>query len=132
MKLYVAGKFEEAARVRQVHKRLRNAGHEITHDWTNEDPGERTGDELGAFLRDCAIKDYDGVRTADAVLVLNHPHLFGGAAEMGMALALGKPVFLVEPWLRDNIFFHLPRESGMRTFPDLDSALSVLVGTTGC
>lgn len=125
MKIYVAGKFETRDRVQGVMQRLIAKGHEITHDWTLEDPAGKSGAELARFQQDCACADFGGVRAADLVLVLNHDRLFGGAAEMGMALALGKRVYVVEPQIRDNIFFHLP-PAWVQLFPDLESALAVL------
>ena len=35
MKIYVAGKYQDRARVKLLHASLRELGHEITLDWTN-------------------------------------------------------------------------------------------------
>lgn len=107
MKIYVAAKFEEGARVRGVYDTLREAGFSITHDWTTEDASAYTGAAKLAYKRQCGTNDYRGVVNADAVLVLNHALLYGGAAEMGMAIALKKPVYVVGAEIRENIFFHL-------------------------
>lgn len=125
--IYVAAKFEEGPRVREVHERLRNLGFKITHDWTREDPANRKGVELAEFMTSCAIKDYNGVLEADIVLVLNHDRLFGGCTEMGLALAWGRTVYVVEPQIRENIFYNLPAEMGMRTFPTLEEAIVAIV-----
>ena len=126
MKIYVAGKFEEKEVVRDAQKRVREIGYEVTHDWTGEDPGERTGEELEAFLRDCAIGDYEGVLNADCVLLLNHDRAFGAMVETGLALAWGKVVYVVAPQVRDNIFYHLPPSMGVRLFRTLQAALEAL------
>lgn len=107
MKIYVAGKFEEAERVRRVHKLLRSRNFAITHDWTTEDASIYEGEAKATYKRQCAMNDYLGVVNADAVLVINHALLYGGAAEMGMAIALHKPVLVVGSEIRENIFFHL-------------------------
>lgn len=107
MKIYVAGKFEEAERVRMVHQRLRDNGFQITHDWTTEDASIYKGEALAEYKHWCATNDLKGVLDADAVLVLNHDKLFGGAAEMGIAIGRGIKVFVVEPEIQENIFFHL-------------------------
>lgn len=107
MKIYVAAKFEEAQRVQRVYETLRARGFTITHDWTTEDASLYEGEAKLAYKRQCAINDYHGVKNADAMLVLNHALLYGGAAEMGMAIALEKPVYVVGSDIRENIFFHL-------------------------
>lgn len=125
-KIYVAGKFEEKVRVRQVMARLVAMGYEITHDWTEEDATGLSGDELAKYLESCALADFEGVLDADCVLVLNHQAAFGAMVEMGLALGWGKVVYVVEPQIRDNIFYHLPATSGMRTFETLEKALDAL------
>lgn len=122
--VYVAGKFEETAAVRAVQQRVRDLGCSISHDWTGEDPAGRTGAELEAFLAGCAQADMDGVLDADLIIVLNHDRLFGGAVEMGMALAYGKIVMVIGPQVRDNIFFHLA--SGPLLYPDAETCLQAL------
>lgn len=124
MKVYVAGKFEETVAVRAAQQALRDLGHEITHDWTQEDATGMEGDVLKAYYQKCAVQDYEGVLYSDVVLVLNHPKLFGGASEMGMALAWGRPVYVVNPQIRHNIFFDLP--SGIRTFNTMEEAVAAI------
>lgn len=124
--VYVAGKFEEGVRVREVQEKLRLLGFEVTHDWTREDPAGRTGVELEVYLQHCALKDVEGVETADFLLVLNHDRAFGAMVEMGLGLAWGRVIYLVGPQIRDNIFFHLPPGHGMRCFPDVETALAAI------
>ena len=126
MKVYVAGKFEDRFEIRTVMNRLRAVGHEVTHDWTYEDPGDLQGDALASFLTHCAEADMNGVLEADILVLINHKLAFGAAAEMGMAIAWGKVVYVVGPEIRDNIFFHLKEADGMRLFSDLDSCLAAI------
>lgn len=123
MRIYVASKFENTAEVWSVMDRLRGMGHVITHDWTREALGDRTGAEAEAYLVDCAQKDMAGVETADAVFVINHPAGKGMWTELGMALAWQIPVFFVCPERAMNIFTHLP---GVETFTSIDEGIAGL------
>lgn len=123
MRVYVAAKFEDKDRVKEVYEKLKAFGCEITHDWTGEDAEKMAGPEGDKYRAECSFNDFNGVKKANVVLVLNHDRLYGGAAEMGMALAWGKKVFVVDSKIRYNIFFSLP--NGMINIEDsLDSALT--------
>lgn len=54
----------------------------------------------------CAISDKRGVRTADYVIYLSHESCFGANIELGMALAYGVNVIVVDP-VRGSVFFEL-------------------------
>ncbi len=123
MRVYVASKFENVVEVRDAMKRLQDLGHEITHDWTNENPGDLKDIELEEFMAGCAIKDMYGVETADALLAINHPLGKGMFVEMGMAIAAGTPVFIAFPERVNNIFSHLV---GVESYPDIASAVAAL------
>lgn len=102
MKVYVAGKWEDKARVSAVQNLLRAQGHTITYDWVqNEDP-------VSAVQ---AMNDLHGVMKADALVFVAYEDLgFRGAyVEMGMALALGKPVYLRGHGADRCIFTKLPQ-----------------------
>lgn len=124
MRIYVAAKFEEGPKVRDVYKKLEARGHKITHDWTCED-AEKFKNEAG-YAEGCAVKDYKGVINAEAVLLFNHDRLFGGATEMGIAIAKGIPVYTIGREIRENIFFNLNRSWGMRHFKDEDTAIEAM------
>lgn len=130
-RIYVAAKFEEAKRAREVMDLLEDHGHVISHDWTAEDATGLSGQDLEDYLSKCARQDFFGVTSADAVLLLNHGQLFGGMVEFGLALGLGKKVVVVEPGVRDCIFWHMKEvelvanvhlalEFIDREFPDLE------------
>lgn len=95
MKFYVAGKYQERDYVRLVFRELEKLGHNITLDWTNHDiyPNDAIALKLGQFAAD----DVEGVRQADAFIgcLLNDHKYKGLWVEMGVALALGKPCYLV-------------------------------------
>lgn len=116
-KVYVAGKFEDKENVRRVQQRLRDLGFEITHDWTPDDASD---------LQKSAVEDFEGVLQADFLVVLNHTLLYGAAVEIGIALGLGRPVYVIGPQVRDNVFWHLPQDYGLRTFLTEDEAFAAI------
>jgi len=107
MNIYVAGKFEEWQTVREVQQFLREMGHEITFDWT-EEAAKRKGTYV--FESDKltnAEADLTGVEEADALIAIAHDDLYGTLIEIGMALADDTPVYLVGNF-RDSVFWALP------------------------
>lgn len=99
MKVYVAGSSSELDRVRAVMAALREAGHEITHDWTEDVLAAReAGHASDATVDDahadkCAARDLRGIREADAFILLRRePASFGASFEAGYALAVATGV----------------------------------------
>lgn len=107
MKIYVVGKFEDVYEVRKVMHFLEGRGHEITHDWTPMNDSAIEGAERLDYRRACAHADIVGVVEAEAILVLNHPNLHGGMLEIGYALAIARPIYLVDRAARDSVFFEI-------------------------
>lgn len=112
MKLYVAGKFEERARVSQFIHAARIEGHTITHDWTHETSEGLTGNERRTYLRSCAEDDRRGAQACEVLVVFHHPRGRGLFVELGLALAARKPVILVgwedtEEDISPCIFYYL-------------------------
>ncbi len=107
MKIYVASKFENKELVKEVQEELIREGHSITHDWSNESDAGKTGIELENYQARCAQQDFDGVKNADLVLLINHQGCKGTYTEFGIALALNKYVVIVKPELTNQVFFHL-------------------------
>lgn len=110
MKIYVATSFKNIPEARQVMAALRKAGHEISHDWTNEavDQAWPLARRL-AYLRKCGSADYAGVQAADAVVLINHDLARDAMVEFGLALGMSKPVFLLYPERRTSVFFHFAK-----------------------
>ena len=124
MKFYVAGKYQERDKVRVVFDELRKQGHEITLDWTNHEiyPNDAVDEKLGQFADD----DVEGVRQADAFIgcLLNN-HVYKGLwVEMGVALALEKPVYLVGSAGDSCIFSNHHLVKKFKSFADLYSFLN--------
>jgi hypothetical protein len=127
VKIYCASKFENTKAVREAYLALRDDGHTITHDWTNENAEMLAGHALEAYLQGCAEKDVAGVLEADAFLLLNHQLMAGGFSEFGMAIAADKFIVVIDgkhPEKPRNIFFHLPHVHHAK---DLDDARKILL-----
>ena len=86
-RVYVAGKWEDREKVRRVQARLRALGDTITHDWTNS----------REIDREEALRDIEGVKQCDMlVAVLSEEYNHRGTwVEIGAALALGRPVYII-------------------------------------
>lgn len=105
-RVYVASKFENKEGVRYLYDLLRAAGHEITHDWTDE-----TASSDAEFYR-CADKDVEGVWNADVLIIDVQPNMRGAWVEFGIALTRFIPIIVVNGKRGDHggyecIFQHL-------------------------
>lgn len=90
-KFYVATTLSNADQAKVAINRLQDFDHEVTYDWTSHgyaaDLQER---------KKIANKEYQGVVDADLLFVI-WPGGGGTHIEMGVALALNKPVIFVAP-----------------------------------
>lgn len=118
MNIYVATKFEDGHFAKKVMAQLREQGHTITHDWTNENSEGLEGEELAAYLLKCANADLKGVQDCDLLLLLNHPHGKGMFTELGFAIALKKQILVVRPKVAHNIFFHMEKTARVETIEE--------------
>lgn len=132
-RIYVASKFTQYARARGVMDALTAVGHTVTHDWTRtsqfDDDGEPNFDPANeqnlvprGDRQRHARNDVRGVRTADVLLALLDQPSCGAPVEVGMALAYGVPVMLVEPWAY-TVFWDLP---GVSMYETQEQALASL------
>ena len=93
LRFYLASTLPNHAAADLVADVLIEAGHQQTYRWSKHGPAGHLGAEgLGAV----AAAEVEGVAAADVVIVLL-PGGRGTHAELGMALALGKPVVLWDP-----------------------------------
>jgi hypothetical protein len=129
-KLYVATSFSNIPEARDVMSILREVGHDITWDWTGEalDPSWPKSQQ-DAYLQQCGARDYQGVVDADALVLINHDKARDAMAEFGVALGLGRPVFVLYPERRSSVFFH--RATQCATVDELLIAL-LLPGVSEC
>ncbi len=117
MRIYVAGRWKEKDRIREVQRMLRLDNHTITFDWTEmgdtDDPDE---------LQRNAMIDLEGVRSAEAVVVLPAIGGKGMWVEMGAALALRIPIFVVGTMKR-GVFEYHPLVTSLISLDQLLTAL---------
>jgi nucleoside 2-deoxyribosyltransferase len=112
MKVYVASSFYRKNDVRAIHRVLREAGHEVTEDWTAADAAGLEGVALANYLRRGAEADIRGVLTADVLVILHDDRGRGMATEFGVALAREIPVIVIgahspSDYEMKNVFYHL-------------------------
>jgi len=104
MKLYVMGKFEDRENVKMLMQFFRSLGHIITCDWTDHQVTD-IGYPVQYSQDDC-----QGVRDCDVAVgrFIENYHYRGAIAEMGMALVLDKPVWIIGHAIDTMIFAHHP------------------------
>lgn len=90
MRFYIATGLERVADHQRVMRALHEVGHRITYSWAAHGSVQREGE---ARIREVALAEKAGVKEADFVVVLL-PGGRGTHAELGMALAWNKPVFI--------------------------------------
>ena len=106
MKVFVSGKIGTEQHPERLMRQLEAAGHTITFDWTTIDH-LRPYEKNGPASAKAATLELAGVAAADVLIVLSHERGAGMFVELGAALALGKPVVLVErPPSRTMFSFH--------------------------
>ena len=94
MRIFVAGKVSEEDAAKKAMQVVKQAGHEITFDWTSI-PHLRPYEVNEDASRRAAVLETKGIKESDAVILLAHEHGRGMYVELGMALASNKPVFVV-------------------------------------
>lgn len=107
--VYLAGRFEDQARLRGWRDVLQTVGVRVTSRWLDE-PAVGP-DYADALFPDIAKYDLDDLDAADAFVLLNDTRVHGTGrggrhVETGYAYAKLKPIFLVGA--RENVFHWLP------------------------
>lgn len=105
MRIYLAGATAELDQCAHYRDRLREIGHEITHDWISQVRDTIGPDhELSHETRHaCALDDMRGVLRADLVWILAPQPTnvsCGCWVELGMALAASSTIVVSGPWKR--------------------------------
>ncbi len=139
MKIFVSGQITDLDNVRAVQDRLRAEGHEITHDWTRNETGDKMLASNEAKLANLeetgrrAQLDIQGVVDADAYVICtdnNAPKAGKGMyAELGAALALNvtqsKPkVYLLGSMNHMSVFYFHPSVQKLSSVDELIEKLS--------
>jgi hypothetical protein len=107
VKFFVSGKVGADEKVREIIKRLKEAGHVITFDWTGI-PHLRPYDENALEARRAAELEAHGVREADVVVIVPHRNGVGLYVELGIAIGSGIPVRVISEGESRTMFFHHP------------------------
>jgi len=112
MKIYVAAEYRNREIVRNIHKELRQLGHEITCDWTDSSPYEPIS------VR--AQNDVKGVRDAELLIIfMPVPHDYTGTwVEMGIALGGDIPVYIIGRVSESFVFVNHPLVSSFENIQD--------------
>ncbi len=124
MKVYLAGPWAHRGDMEDIAQQIEALGHQITWKWwTTPDIPEKLGHDKE--LREQAINDLNGVRSADLLVVVNSAKSEGKAVEQGLALGLGKPIIIVgNPAEHSaNVFHYLPQ---FRWAPHVQAMLEIL------
>jgi hypothetical protein len=110
MKIFVSGQINDLDYVRSVQEEFVKAGHQITHDWTHNETGEKmlagreakfaNPEEAGKR----ALKDLQGVIDCDVYVICTENEKMGKGmyAELGAALALNMTTGLPDIYLLGN------------------------------
>lgn len=108
MKFFVSGKVSEEDDAKGAMQALREAGHEITFDWTTIEH-LRPYDINSSASREAAIKESRGVLEADVLVIFAHERGVGMYVELGIAIGNGIPVRVVSNTKDSHtMFFHHP------------------------
>lgn len=95
MKIYVAASSQEMPRAKAVIHAIREAGHEITHDWVSVIEGVGSANPENATVEECrkwATEDLDGAFNAEALVLLapNKGTAQGAFTEFGFVLGMNR------------------------------------------
>jgi hypothetical protein len=137
MKIFVSGQITDLDNVRTVQDKLIAAGHEITHDWTRNETGDKmlAGDEAKlANIEETgkrAALDIQGVVACDAYVICTDNSKAGKGmyAELGAALALhttsGLPnIYLLGAMNHMSVFYFHPAVERLNSVDELIAALA--------
>ncbi|WP_053368020.1 nucleoside 2-deoxyribosyltransferase [Bacillus sp. FJAT-27245] len=107
-KFYVASSFKNIDQVHEVSQLLIKKGYIQTYDWTKNERASTYED-----LKEIGDQERNAVKEADLLIVL-FPAGKGSHIELGIALGLGKKIFLYSPngevnnFETTSTFYHLP------------------------
>lgn len=110
MNVYVSGSIHDMERVQSVQRIFTENGHHITFDWTCA-PAKASWNKHQTEARTLASAMRVGVQTASLLVVIHPPigvKAQGTWIEMGIALAQGTPVWIIDP-LSYGPFLYSPR-----------------------
>ena len=104
---FVSGKVGDDDATKFAMKALKDAGHEITFDWTSI-KHLRPYDKNAAACCEAAISESCGVKNADVLVIIAHDKGVGMYVELGIAIGVGIPIRVVTKGESRTMFFHHP------------------------
>lgn len=122
---YVAGPWDHREQVREHISKVQAAGWSTCSRWAEPDNPDVDPDdpEREAKLRFQAMRDVEDVIKADGLIYINSKMSEGKATELGISIAMLKPIVIVGSRER-NIFLHL----NIPCHPTIEEALEWLDG----
>lgn len=122
MNVYIAGTTSNQEFLRVIKQRIVLLGHPVSSTWLETAYQYTDKRCTAAHMKKDAPRDLDEIRECDLFIMDRTRKSWGKDTEMGMALALGKPVWLVGTPKYKNVFFALAE----RTFPNWCSVFETL------
>lgn len=113
MKIYVAARFHDKEKVKEIYTLLKQNGHEISADWTwhtKFNPYSKHVQEVKSY----ATEDIEGIKNCDVFILLTSKEAGAGSStELGAALSLtlqtDKPkIYVIGEYIDENMFFFHP------------------------
>lgn len=133
MRVYIAAHYSRKAEMIQMAQVLQEHGVDNTATWLTEPHAATTTMRSMPYsaLYNYALRDLEDISRADALVLFSFDSLLpacrgGHNVEMGLALGLGKPVYIIGP--HENIFHYLPK---VMHFSDVAGLLEVLEAENG-
>lgn len=118
MKFFVSGKVGSENDAKKLMDLLREAGHEITFDWTTISH-LRPYDANVTASREAAVLEAAGVKDADVLVIVAHDRGVGMFVELGIALGVGIPVRIINDKESRSMFFHHPLVKQVKAIDDI-------------
>jgi len=116
MKIYVAGKFQKKELVLEIYNKIKEMGHEVTHDWTTHLPIKPYNEHI-ELAKQYSQNELEGIARSDISIYISDSTGHTLHMEFGAALILkyttGKPIIYVigdyqdiSPWLFNQHVIH--------------------------
>lgn len=124
MKIYVASRFQDKEKVKDIYKKLKSEGHQISGDWTGH-THTKPYTKNQKLSKKYSIEDINSVINCDVfVLLTNQEPGIGSTTELGGALALyvknKRPkVYIVGDNLDGNMFYFHPAINSRKTVEEI-------------
>lgn len=126
MKVFVAGRWSDRERIREIMSLVQALGHTITRDWT----AIAVADDDMAGHREIALGDLEGVRQAEIfIFVADQDFQWRGAyAELGAAIALGKPCYIIGDYADKCIYVYHPLVQKVKSIEEVFNVTPTISG----